>query len=221
MKRLTFILLFCIAYLLEGHAQQAPVDSSQFLLHHFENGQVFYKDGRVFNDVQLNYSLLIKKFLFLDKSDNNVIKEFSEPELLASLKIGDRTFLPTKNGATEVLQIDPPIFVQYRGAIKWEGKNVGYGGKSETSAVESYSSLQTSTNIHKLQTEKMILYNIDKTFRIERNGKQYHFFNEKQFLKIYPDHQDVLKKYIKENDINFKSIEDVVKLYNYAVSIDN
>ena len=131
MKR---ILLFCLICIMPSGIV-AQIDSTQFLLQHFENGHVYYKDGRVFN-VPLNYSLLIKKFLFRDKYDKNNIKEFSEPDMVATIKIGERIFLPTKDGATEVLQKDPPIFVQYRGSLKWEGKQVGYGGRSETSAVD-------------------------------------------------------------------------------------
>lgn len=107
MKRLVIFLIICIGNLpgFNGTAQEAPVDSSQFLLRSFENGYVYYKDGRTFT-VPLNYSLLIKKFLFIDQHDDNAIKEFSEPEMVATIKIGERTFLPTKDGATGVLQKD-------------------------------------------------------------------------------------------------------------------
>ncbi len=124
-----------------------------------------------------------------------------------------------KDGATEVLQMNPPLFVQYKGSMRWEGKQVGYGGRSETSAVESYSTFQAGATVHKLETEKLILTSIFKIFRIERGGKQYRFSSEKQFLKAYPEHKEVLKKYIKDNDINFEVIEDVLQVYNHAVSL--
>ena len=220
MKRLVIFLIICIGNLpgFNGTAQEAPVDSSQFLLRSFENGYVYYKDGRTFT-VPLNYSLLIKKFLFIDQHDDNAIKEFSEPEMVATIKIGERTFLPTKDGATEVLQKDPPIFVQYRGSLKWEGKRVGYGGRSETSAVETYSTFQSGSTIHKLETEKLILTRIDKIFRIERKGKQYRFINEKQFLKACPDQKEKLKKYADDNKIDFNDIENVLQIYNYASTL--
>ena len=151
--------------------------------------------------------------------DDNAIKEFSEPEMVATIKIGERTFLPTKDGATEVLQKDPPIFVQYRGSLKWEGKRVGYGGRSETSAVETYSTFQSGSTTHKLETEKLILTRIDKIFRIERKGKQYRFINEKQFLKAFPDQKEKLKKYADDNKIDFNDIENVLQIYNYASTL--
>lgn len=195
----------------------AQIDSTQFLLRNFENGQVFFKDGRVF-DASLNYSLFVKKFLFLDQQDNS-IKEFSEPEMVSTIKIGKRVFLPTKNGATEILQSDPYISVQYRGTLKREGKEIGYGGRSETSAVDGLATYHSGNTGYKLETEKFILSRIDKIFRIEYNGKQYRFLNEKQFLKAFSNQKEVLMKYIKENEIDFNDIDDVLKLYNYAVKL--
>lgn len=216
MKRILLFFLICIIHTTGLVAQ---IDSTQFLLKGFQDGYVFYKDGRQFN-VPMNYSLLVKKFLFLDQNDNNNIKEFLEPEMVATIKIGDRIFLPTKDGATEVLQTDPPLFVQYKGSMRWEGKQVGYGGRSETSAVESYSSFQAGATVHKLETEKLILTSIFKIFRIERNGKQYRFSSEKQFLKAYPEHKEILKEYIKEQNLDFNSVNDVLILYNYATSLN-
>lgn len=218
MKRLIFFLLFTIGCIYKTGAQSASIDSTQFLFKNFENGVVYYKDGRQF-DVQMNYSLLIKKFLFLDKYDNNRIKEFLEPEMVSTIKIGERLFLPSKGGATEVLQMQPPIFVQYKGSIEWEGKQAGYGGRTETSAIDSYSTYQSGGTIHKLETEKLVLNRINKIYRIERNGKQYRFITEKQFLKAFPEHKVVLKKYIKENKLNFNAVDDVLQLYNYAVTL--
>lgn len=215
MNRLIVILVLII---ITGSSKLvAQIDSTQFLLRNFENGQVFFKDGRVF-DASLNYSLFVKKFLFLDQQDNS-IKEFSEPEMVSTIKIGKRVFLPTKNGATEVLQSDPYISVQYRGTLKREGKEIGYGGRSETSAVDGLATYHSGNTGYKLETEKFILSRIDKIFRIEYNGKQYRFLNEKQFLKAFSNQKEVLTKYIKENEIDFNDIDGVLKLYNYAVKL--
>ena len=79
---------------------------------------------------------------------------------------------------------------------------------------------QTSTiALHKLETEKLILSRIDKIFRIERNGKQFRFLNEKQFLKAFPDHKEELKKYADDNKTDFNEIEDVLQIYNHAVTL--
>ena len=59
----------------------------------------------------------------------------------------------------------------------------------------------------------------NKIFRIERNGKQFRFLNEKQFLKAFPDHKEELKKYADDNKTDFNEIEDVLQIYNHAVTL--
>lgn len=80
-------------------------------------------------------------------------------------------------------------------------------------------SFQSGNTTHKLETEKLILSRIDKIFRIERNGKQFRFLNEKQFLKAFPDHKEELKKYADDNKTDFNEIEDVLQIYNHAVTL--
>lgn len=212
-----FAILLVLLLIVESNKLLAQVDSSQFLLRNFEKGQVFFKDGRVF-DASLNYSLFVKKFLFQDQQDKS-IKEFSEPDMVSTIKIGKRVFLPTQNGATEILQDNPFISVQYKGSLKREGKEVGYGGRSETSAVDGLATYHSGNTGYKLETEKFILNRIDKIFCIEHNGKQYRFLSEKQFLKAFPNQKRELMKYIEENKIDFKEIDKVLKLYNYAVTL--
>ena len=67
------ILLFYLICIMHTSGLVAQIDSTQFLLKDFQDGYVFYKDGRQFR-VPMNYSLLIKKFLFIDQNDNNNIK---------------------------------------------------------------------------------------------------------------------------------------------------
>ena len=53
----------------------------------------------------------------------------------------------------------------------------------------------------------------------EGNGKQFRFLNEKQFLKAFPDHKEELKKYADDNKTDFNEIEDVLQIYNHAVTL--
>ena len=53
----------------------------------FTDSYIYYKDGRVFQ-VQSNYDLLKNMFQFIDK--DNEIKEFADPEMIVSIKIGER-----------------------------------------------------------------------------------------------------------------------------------
>ena len=41
------------------------------------------------------------------------------------------------------------------------------------------------------------------------------FANERQFLKLFPDHETELKQFIKQNKIKFDKVPDVMKLAEY------
>lgn len=196
----------------------AQVDSTQFLFQNFENALIYYKDGRLFQ-VPLNYNLLTGFFLFKDKNDNDQLKSFAEPDMVELIKIGDRVFLPTERGATEIIQVDPPFHVQYKGKIRNEEKMGAYGMRSATSAIATYSSIQADGVSHRLQTEKEFLAGIYKLYRIVVNKKKKSFSSEKQFLKIYSKQKDILKQYIDENKIDFDSVGQVLQLYNYAETL--
>lgn len=194
------------------------VDSTQFLFRNFENALIYYKDGRIFQ-VPINYNLLTGYFLFKDKNDNDQLKSFAEPKMVELIKIGERVFLPTEKGATEIIQVDPPFHVQYRGKIRNEEKLGAYGVRSATSAIATYSSIETDGVSHRLQTEKEILAGVYQLYRIVVNKKKKSFSTEKQFLKIYPKRKDILKQYIDENKIDFHSVDQVLQLFNYAESL--
>jgi hypothetical protein len=121
----------------------------------------------------------------------------------------------------EVLQTQPPLFVAYRAMLKDKGKNAGYGGRSSTAAISNYSGIHSDGTYHKFDVEDtyVVSENLKKTYYIEVNKKKKQFSTPKAFLKIYPKQQDALKDYIKDNAIDFNSVEQVLRLYNYATTL--
>ncbi|MDH6306785.1 hypothetical protein M2459_003431 [Parabacteroides sp. PF5-5] len=216
MKRTILLLTVCILGI--GALAQENANSN-YLFDTFQRGTVYYKDGRQFV-VDLNYNPIIKKFLFIDVSYNNSIKEFGEPELVTLIKTGDRTFLHDKNKIREVLQIEPPLLVQYNAIVKDKGRKAGYGGYSTTSAIESYAGIHSGGVYHEFaKQDRYSLSRLSKIYYIEYNKKKKCFATAKEFLKIFPEHKASLQKHIEDNQTNFNSIEQVIQLYNYAVSL--
>ncbi|MCS2891524.1 hypothetical protein [Parabacteroides faecis] len=90
-----------------------------------------------------------------------------------------------------------------------------FGGKTETASVDSYSNLIYGTGDDNKNT---VLAKIDYQFYINKNKRLKRFSTEKQFLKLFTKQERELKKYIDEYKVNFGSVEQVVKLCNYAFS---
>lgn len=185
----------------------------QYLFPDFTDSYIYYKDGRVFQ-VSTNYDLFKNKFFFIDK--DNEKKEFADPDMIVSIKVGDRTFRQLSNEeVAEVIQAEPLILVQYLGETRIK-KELSMGGRTETASVDSYTNTYTygvgddTRNIELIRTEYQ--------FYVEHKRLK-RFSTEKQFLKIFSKQREELKKYIDKNKVDFSSIEQVVILCNHAFSI--
>ena len=186
----------------------------QYLFPDFTSSYIYYKDGKVFQ-VPTNYDLFKNEFIFIDK--DNEKKEFTDPGMIVSITAGNRTFrLISGNEAAEVIQNDPIILIQYIGEKRIK-KNLSMGGKTETASVDSYSNLY-SYGIED-NTNNIELANIRYQFYLDINKRLKRFSTEKQFLKLFPKQKEQLKKYMEENQVDFNSIDQVVKLCNYAFTL--
>ncbi len=184
-----------------------------YLFPEFTDSYIYYKDGKVFQ-VPTNYDLFKNKFFFIDKDDEK--KEFADPDMIVSIKVGDRTFRQLSNeDVAEVIQAEPLILVQYLGETRIK-KELSMGGRTETASVDSYSNTYTygvgddTRNIELIKTEYQ--------FYVEHKRLK-RFSTEKQFLKIFSKQKEELKKYIDKNKVDFSSIEQVVKLCNQAFNM--
>lgn len=210
MKPILFLLFLCC----NSFFCWTQEDRSSYLFPEFVDSYIYYKDGRVFQ-VRSNYDLLKNMFKFIDK--DNEIKEFADPDMIVSIKVGERTFvLVDHNEAAEVVQTDPRILVQYFGQKRIK-KDLTFGGKTETASVDSYSNMIYGTGENEKNT---VLTKIDYQFYIEKNKRLKRFSTEKQFLKIFPKHKEQLKQYIDGNKIDFETLGEVKKLCNYALSLN-
>ena len=220
MKTVLYILSTCLLSMVFTLSVHAQGGESEYLFKDFQQSLVYYKDGRVFK-VKLNYSLARNAFMFIDENDKNNVKLFAEPEMVRVLKIDNRTFQLTPKGlAQEHLNQDPYLAVTYRGRSRPQGKQVGYGGRSETASVDSYSSIQSEGHIFKLETEKIIIADVQKRYTTKRNGKEKAFETGKQFPKLYPkEQQETIQKYIKTQKTDFDDPQQVLELVKYAEAL--
>lgn len=212
MKRL-LVLWLSIVYLLSGVSAQTK-EKTGFLFEQFKDGIVFYRDGRQFG-VPLNYNLITKQFVFIDKKDDNQEKEFTEANLIVAIEVEGRTFLPPSEGATEVIQAEPPFYVSYDGTIRNE-KSVAFGGTTQTASVDAYSQIRGVGQVGGTEGTQKSLTAVNKEYRIKIGKKMKRFTNEKQLLKLFPTVREALAQHLKKKQVDFDRISEVLELYNYA-----
>jgi len=197
----------------------AQKENSQYLFKEFQEAFIYFKNGQV-SKTELNYNFLTKSFLFYDPFKDNKLMEIAGQENILVVKVGERSFFVNNKKISEIIQAEPSILVEYQGYIKEKGKNAGYGGKSETASIQSYSTMQLDGITHALEQESALtIGRITKRYQIEKEGKKRFFNNAKSFLKIFPEYKEPVLSYITENKTDFNSADHVISLVNYTMSL--
>ena len=215
MKRIFSILFICLV----ASVMFAEEGKPKFLFKTFQKSLVYYKDGRVF-ETTLNYDFRRNKFVFLDQTDHNREKIFAEPEMVKIVKIGKRIFQLGRAGvAQELLCTEPILFATYIGN-QLNGKRVGYGGRTQTAAVRTYSAMHANGMNYKFEEDDIVISSIDIKYILVRKKKEKEFSNKKQFLKLYPkEKRSLITRYISEKKTNFKKPSAVLLLVKYAENL--
>lgn len=202
--------IYCFVLFAQDNRHNSP-----YLFDKFQDCLIVYKDGRQFT-APVNYHLVQKHFVFIDSEQKE--KEFSDPELIAVLRIGNRSFMPDGQVAIEVIQVDPKFNVIYTGDTRKAPKKTSYGGTTQTASVDTYSGLAGKGLISGIQDDNRIVTGINKTFEVKIGKKTRRFYNKKSFLKLFPNSkQEKLDNYIEKNQIDFNSVDQVLKLFNYSL----
>ena len=205
------IWIFCV-----GLFAQNTKDNSSYLFDEFQDCLIVYKDGRQFT-APVYYDLIKKHYVFKDPEQQE--KEFSDPELIAVLRIGNRSFLIGKQEAVEVIQAQPKFNVIYTGDTRRAPKKISYGGTTQTASVDNYSGLTGTGLSGGIQDAQRIVTGINKTYEVSVGKKTKRFYNKKSFLKLFPKKQQVRwNRYIEENKIDFGSVDQVFKLFQVSIS---
>lgn len=214
--KLFIFLLLSVCYTSIGQAQNE--EKTPYLFKTFQDAIVYFKDGSQYHE-KMNYNLLVEKFFFLDRTDKT-IKLLGNPKDIQSIKFGERIFYIEKGKGIEVLATNPVLYVQYKGNIRKEPTKGAYGQPSETSSIKSYGGTYGSRGErYDFDPEKLVLGRQYNIYQLERKGKKKAFKNFKQFIRLYPNHEKEINRFIDVNHIDFNDVEQIKALYIYTESL--
>ena len=215
MKKSLTVLFFLITYNVVLKAQERPI--SRFLFEDYQETLILYKDGRQFT-APVNFDLLNGHYLFIDSKDKEP-KQFSNPELIALLRIGTRSFLLGEKETTEVLQGDPLFQVTYSGNLRQAPKKITYGGTTQTAAVDTYAGYSGGGSIGtRQQSNNKVVVGVNKNYKAKFGKKTKRFNNKKTFLKAVPkEMQAEMERYIETEQTDFNDVKQVLELYKYTM----
>lgn len=166
MKNLFVIVWLMLACFLNAAAQK---ELDRFFFKNFQQTKVYYNDGRNLH-IEANYDLTKGLFVFIDTYENYMLKLFGEQDKISSIKIGNRIFLPSRFGSTEIVQDESWFAVYYKPHLLDKGRDAGYGTTSHISAARTYSHWISSSGgpTNYLEKENVYVYEINKIYVIKQ-----------------------------------------------------
>ncbi len=217
----TAIFFFLLCLLTPGVKAQNNMGNPmpQFLFPSFRPGEIVFKDGQHVK-MLLNYNMVDQ---MLVTEVEGIYRYSKNPDLIDTVYIADRVFVPLGRIFYELLAGGPvPFYLQNKSNYTPKGSDIGYGAKSQSVGPTQYSRFEMS-NAMSLYNE---VVNIDlppnvtvtpaSVFWVSKGGQMEDFSTSRQFLKIFPDKESLLKNFIKKERINFKRREDIIKLGQYC-----
>lgn len=211
-----FVIIVCSFTNSFAQPQAIETVAPHYLFPKFEMGLVKMKDGTQ-HKVLLNYNMVTEEMVF----DSNGQKlALSNGDYVDTIYLNSLKFIPFKKIFLEcAYQGNIKLLVQNKRRLIDQGAPAGYGGTSSTAAITQKSSIESSGMIYELKIQKDFKVSNDNIYWVEVNHNMNKFFTEKQFLKLFPEKTDLIKKFIKNQKTNFKQKEDVIALIKYLNEI--
>ena len=214
--RAIFTVLLC-AYAFFVSAQSGSSDKrSQYLFPDFDSCQVKMTSGTI-NNVIANYNTITEKMVFMRDGTPH---DMTSITFVDTVTIRGRHFVPV-DGAFYELLLDAPValFIENKSDLVDPGQPSGYGGRSQTSAIDRISVIKDGDLFYNLEIPDEYTINPSPVFWIRKDSQMSSFLNKRQFLKIFPDQKDELEQFMKQNSLKMDDPEDVIRLVEFCNEI--
>jgi len=207
------VLLFFIASLC-AVAQEEEEMTKGYLFEDFQRGQVVFKNGSTSSSL-FNYDLLGSKILFKNGEE---VMELANPNTVSHININGRVFQHIKSDVfyEKVKAGNTDLYVLWKSSLVSEGKNAGYGTKSQTSAVDNVSHVYKNLSSNKLSSSETFKTINKNNYYVNIKGKYKQFNSLSTLANIFKNHEEEIKNGLKDEKLNFRKINDVKHAVSYC-----
>ena len=211
----------CVLYLFilnlsfsTSYPQSRVIELSHYLFPEFTQGVILMKSG-IKNKALLNYNSLTEEMIFENNGKKLAIVK-GELELVDTVFIKDRKFFTLNNKFFELVYHSKcDLYAEHKCSMILPGQPAGYGGTSQTSAITSYSSINSGGRLYELELPEDYEIKPYTFYWLKKNGELNKFINMKQLMKLYDDKKDLFKAYVKKHDVKYDNQESIVQFIKY------
>jgi hypothetical protein len=209
------IILFAITVSSFSYLNAQPsskVKYRQYLFPDFTEGVIKFKTGQS-QTQKINYNTISEKMVF-QKDDKNL--DITNIESIDTIILQERVFVHINNAFYEVLVNAPvSLFIQHKSDLIEQGTPSGYGGVSQTSATNVYSSVSLAGRTFNMEVPYDYTINPSSVYWIREGDKFSSFLTIRQLQKILSKENSEVKKFIDQNHIKIENKDGLVKLVNF------
>jgi hypothetical protein len=195
------------------HAQQKK-EISHYLFPEFVQGVVLMKSGQK-NPAMLNFNAATEEMVF---NQNGQVLALAEPTLsqLDTVFIDSRKFILHKNQFVEVLHGDGyKLFAQYKCRVIPPGKPAAYGGTSQTSSSDSYSSWSSGGRVYELKLPDDFQVKPYMVYWLNNGSGWKEIKSMRQLRNLYKKSKEQYNQYTADNEVDFEDQTTVAQLVHF------
>ena len=178
----------------------------------FKEGTVILKTGASYKAV-MNYEMLDQQMLVVNNGKYFLVRD---KNLVDTVIIGDRKFVPVEVGYNEVLASGKvSLFMEHKCILESKGGLVPFDTRSASGGLAGKTISYGQGGV----LEQRIPSNYDvvdiSEVWVRKDGVMNRFSNKKQFLNMFDEWKNELNLFIKQNNSDFQNLEDISKLVRY------
>jgi hypothetical protein len=205
---ITGIMIFITGFVARSQDKSGE-NLQQYLFPSFTKSLIKTKAGKEVN-IMLNYNMVSEKMVFDQKGQ---YFDLANPEQVDTAYIENRKFIPHGKEFVEVAVTgNYPFYIQHKSDLQAPPRPGAYGTTSELTSSNYLSGYQTDIGYYNFKLPQGYTVKVSTFFWFRKGEEWFRINSEKQVPKIFPESEDKIKDFIKENRIKAERTNDMIKL---------
>jgi hypothetical protein len=186
---------------------------SHYLFPDFSQGVILMRSGTK-NTLSLNLNTLTEQMVFDNKGQKMAVAKKEMP-LIDTIYIQDRKFVVLNEKFVESIHHSEwSLYTEYHSKLI-EKNPSGYGSSSETSSSVSVTHMMGNGRLMELEIPDGYEIKSSSFYWLKKNGDLKKVSKMKDLKKLYPEKEDLFKKYIKKNKVKYGNQVSLIQLIDY------
>jgi hypothetical protein len=212
MKYTLFVAIIFTPFFGYSQSIKDSVQLRPLLFNHFISGTVLLKSGAV-ESAPLNYNTDNQNIVFIQDGQYLALEEL---EAIDTIYIHNKKFVPVKRAVYEIATpgISMPLFISYTNKIQPIVATVDHNGNSKQSGAQVSNTISDTYMSRTFKGNYSVRF--IRHFWIKKGYTLHKANNEKQLIRLFPDKEVAIRKFIDNNQVKFDNHLDMIKLVDFC-----